>query len=335
MFSSRKLVRCALSLFAAALLLYSPHASALAGSPPPPPRLLLGAEHNLLQGDADAAAALLKSSLAAQPSNGAAHLLLCRVFLSEELASQAVSECQAALANGLARDSDAQDWTGRALGLAASRAGMLSGFKLALQVRDAFETAVALNPNSEAACHDLGEFYTSAPAVVGGGNDKALALAFRVQNTLPETAHRIRAMAAERDKDYGAAEREFQAEAAVAHRPGAIVDLAGFYRRRHDSARAVSTAAMTIAADHDFDSTLVEAGNILRDANQNALAVQAMRSYLAHGDKSDRAPAFQVHTLVAAILARSGDKAGARAEYQQALALASNYAPAQKGLGSL
>lgn len=302
---------------------------------PPVAHLLPGAERFLLQGRADDASAALKASLAAQPSNAAAHLLLCRVFLSEELADQAVTECQAALANGLANNSAAQDWTGRALGLRASHAGMLSGLKLALEVRDAFETAVALNPASEPACVDLGEYYTSAPGIVGGGNDKALALASRIEGTLPETAHRIRAMAAERDKDYSTAEREFQAEIAVAHRPGAIVDLAAFYHRRHDTAKAISTAQMTIAADPSEDAEVIEAASILDEVHQTAAAEQVMRSYLARGDQSDRAPAFRVRTMLGRMLAHAGDKTGARAEFEQALALASQYAPAQKGLGSL
>lgn len=324
-------------LFAAitsVIAFHAAHAAPLANQPPAA-RVLVTAENSLLQGRADDAAAALKASVAAQPSSAAAHLLLCRVYLAEELAPQAVAECQAALDHGLANDSTAEDWTGRALGLQASKAGMVSGLKLAFQVRNAFETAVALNPTSEAACVDLGEFYTTAPAIVGGGNDKALALASRIDTKLPEIAHRIRAMAAERDKDYASAEREFQAEIAVAHRPGAMIDLAAFYQRRHQRDKAISTAEMTIAADHDIDSTVIEAATLLNENHQFGPALQAMRSYLAHSEKSDKAPAFRVYTLLGAMQAKSGDKAGARADFQQALSLASAYAPAQKGLGSL
>ncbi len=295
----------------------------------------MGAESFLLQGRADDAAAALKASLSAQPSNAAAHLLLCRVYLAEELAPQAVAECQAALDHGLANDSAAQDWTGRALGLEASKAGIVSGLKLAFQVRNAFEAAVTLDPASEAACVDLGEYYTSAPSIVGGGTDKALALASRIESTLPETAHRIRAMAAEREKDYATAEHEFQAEIAVAHRPGAMIDLAAFYQRRHQHDKAISAAEMTIAADREIDSTVVDAATLLDENHQFGPAQQAMRNYLAHPEKSDKAPAFRVYTLLGAMQAKSGDKTGARADFQQALSLASAYAPAQKGLGSL
>ena len=296
---------------------------------------LANARRDLLDGRADAAASNLRLLIAGNPASGSAHLLLCRVWLSEGLATQAASECQAALANGLDKDSDAQDWTGRALGRQAEHAGMIAGLKLALQVKATFETAVALNPDSEAACVDLGEYYTTAPAIVGGGNTRALALAARIERTLPAVSHRIRAMAAERDKDLPTAETEFQAEAAVGHTPGALVDLASFYGRHNEDQKAIDTARQTIDADQNIDATVVEAAAVLDNAHQTQLAEETLRSYLARGEHSDTAPAFRVLTKLGSIQARAGDKSEARADFQQALALASQYGPAQKGLGAL
>ena len=319
-----------LPLCLAALLL--PNASYASA---PSSGVLGGAEKALLDGHADAAAETLQNLLATDPANGPAHLLLCRVWLSEALAAQAAAECQAALANGLARDSAAQDWTGRALGHQAEHAGMIAGLKLALQVRNALETAVNLDPGSEAACVDLGEYYTTAPAIVGGGKEKALALAARIEANLPAVSHRIRAMQAEKDKDLSTAEAEFQAEVEVGHTPGAMVDLAAFYARRHQSQKAIETARQTIAADRKLDATVVEAAGILDDERQTEAALQTLRAYLARGDRSDSAPACRAHTTLGNLLARRGEKTEARAEFEQALNLASHYAPAQKGLGAL
>ncbi len=47
---------------------------------------------------------------------------------------------------------------------------------LAKRARSEFEQAVNLDPHDGEALTDLGEFYSSAPGVVGGGNDKAQAL---------------------------------------------------------------------------------------------------------------------------------------------------------------
>lgn len=313
-----------------ALLLAETHAVAA-----PDAALLTTAEKALRTGHADAASGQLQGLLAAQPSNGLAHLLLCRVFLSEGLFGEAVTECQSALTNGLSRDSAAQDWAGRAEGRQAEHAGMFQGLKLAIQVHAAFESAVSLDARNEAACADLGEYYTEAPAIVGGGTGKALGLAGRIERPLPAVAHRIRAMMAERSKDSGTAEREFRAAVDATHSPGATVDLAAYYDRRHDRERALATAREALRADPQCDSNVVGAAGILDAQGETAEAAAALRSYLSHDAQSDAEPTFRVHTLLGSMLARSGDKAGARTEFTQALSLASRYAPAQKGLGAL
>ena len=288
-----------------------------------------------MTGHADLASGQLQGLLAAQPSNGRAHLLLCRVFLSEGLLGEAVAECQSALADGLGHDSAAQDWAGRAEGRQAEHAGMLQGLKLAIQVHSAFETAVALDPRNEAACADLGEYYTDAPAIVGGGTGKASALADRVERSLPAVAHRIRAMVAEKEKDFRTAEREFRAAADAAHVPGPLVDLAVFYDRRHDREQAVAAPREVLKADPQNDSNVVGAAGILDAQQESSQAAEALRGYLAHDAQSDSEPAFRVHTQLGSMLARSGEKEAARAEFTKALSLASRYAPAQKGLGAL
>ncbi len=134
------------------------------------------AEAALLQGRADDAIRLLQPQLAADPDNAPAHLLLCRVYLSEDLPDAAVPECDAAAARA-AGDSTTQLWLGRAYGAKASAANPIHAFELARKVRADFERAVQLNGNSGPALSDLGEFYVEAPAIVGGGLDKARALA--------------------------------------------------------------------------------------------------------------------------------------------------------------
>lgn len=292
-------------------------------------------EQDLLQGRADRAAMALQAVVQAEPQNGAAHLLLCRVYLSEEMGSEAAHECEAALKNGLDQNSSAQDWAGRAFGMQAEHAGPLAGLKLAGQVRTAFQTAHKLDGRSAPAANDLGEFYVSAPFVVGGGVDKALALADSIQGSLPEVAHRLRGLVAEKKSDYDAAEREFIAEANVTQSPGAWVDLATFYVRQNRPDKGLTAARRSIAVNRELDANVVDAGSTLNDVHQTAQAAEVLRGYLARGKKSDQAPAFRVHVLLGQLLAQAGDRTGARGEFQQALALASHYAPAKKGLGAL
>ena len=150
---------------------------------------------------------------------------------------------------------------------------------------------------------------------------------------LPQQAHRIRALAAEKRKDYSTAEREFQAAVDVAKRPDAIADLGGYYARHKQEDAAVETLKRCIAFDKARDPALVDAASILNEMHREPkLAALALQQYLAGNGKTDDAPAAKAHVLLGKTLASMGDAAGARIEFGKALELASNYPPAKKAL---
>jgi tetratricopeptide (TPR) repeat protein len=97
---------------------------------------------------------------------------------------------------------------------------------LAKRVRAEFEEAVRLNPRNAEALADLGEFYYTAPGVVGGGIDKAEGVAAQLDKIDPCARHELRGHIAEQRKDYGTAEREFK-QAIAARRIRPSVDDAG------------------------------------------------------------------------------------------------------------
>ena len=153
----------------------------------------------LQQGRVDEAAASLREMLAAHPGDAQAHQLLCRIYYAQDMADNAIHECQLAASSDPA-SSDNQMWLGRAYGFKASHANPLSALNLAIKVRIAFERAVQLDPENIHALSDLGEFYVDAPALIGGGLDKAQALAARMQPHFPSQAHRLLALIAEKKK---------------------------------------------------------------------------------------------------------------------------------------
>ena len=290
------------------------------------------AEHALLSGRTDESIAALQRILAANPTDGASYLLLCRGFFASDQIDKAIDACEIA-ARITPRDSDTQDRLGRAYGVKADHAGPIEGFKLARKVRAAFESAVELNPHNGPAVNDLSEYYVGAPSIVGGGLDKADALADRSLAALPQQAHRIRALAAEKRKDYTTAEREFQAAVHVANRTDACSDLGGFYARRHQEDSAVEVLKRCIASNKFKDASIVDAASILNEIHREPkLASQALQQYLAGNAKSDAAPAARVHVLLGNMLLGAGDTAGARIEFGKALELTSNYPPAKKAL---
>jgi tetratricopeptide (TPR) repeat protein len=293
------------------------------------------AEQSLTQGRVDETVAAARAFLQTNPQSGAAHLLLCRAYSTEEFIDQAVSECEAAAA--LQRDdSRTQDWMGRVYGIKADHASAFSAYSIAKKVRDAFEAAVRLNPRNGDAFDDLGSYYVQAPGIVGGGLDKAAALAGRGATLLPERARILRAGIAEKQKDYATAEREFRGAAQDSGRPDAWVDLGNYYVRRKQSDQAVAALRHAIELDKARDGSLAHAAEALMKLKaEPQMAIQALRSYLDGPSLSDSAPACKAHTDLGRLLAANGDKSAAKMEFQAALALASGYAPAKKELASL
>ena len=70
------------------------------------------------------------------------HQLLCRIYYAQDMADNAIHECELAVANAPS-SSDNQMWLGRAYGFKASHASPFTALRLAIKVRTAFERAVA------------------------------------------------------------------------------------------------------------------------------------------------------------------------------------------------
>jgi tetratricopeptide (TPR) repeat protein len=286
----------------------------------------------LQQGRVEEASAMLHQALTAQPDDARAHQLLCRVYYAQEMADDAIRECEQAAAKG-PNDSDTQVWLGRAYGMKASHASPFTAIGIAKKVHVAFEHAIEIDPGNVAALDDLGEFYVAAPSMVGGGLDKAEALAAKIQARFPAQSHRLLGMIAEKKKDLTTAESEFKAAVAAGKTPAAYINLGHFYQRHNQTDKVLATLQSGVDADLRKDASLVDAASILTGAHLSPqLAESLLREYLSSSAKSDAAPAFKVHLQLGKLLAQGGDSAGAHREYEAAIALAPNYAPARKAM---
>ncbi|GGG74074.1 tetratricopeptide repeat protein [Edaphobacter dinghuensis] len=286
----------------------------------------------LQQGRVDEAHTLLQTMLSAQPGNALAHQLLCRVYYAQEMEDAAIQECELAASQDPS-NSNTQMWLGRAYGMKASHANPLVAFGLARKVRYAFERAVQLDPENVQAMNDLGEFYVDAPAIVGGGLDKARALASRMQPQFSSQSHRLLALIASENKDMTTAEAEFQKAVLAGRTPSAYIDLGQFYQRQNQPDKALEALKAGIDADRRKDASLVDAASILTAMNRSPQTAESLlREYLSSPARSDDAPAFKVHVQLGNLLTHQGDPASAHREYAAAVALASNYAPARRSL---
>ena len=283
----------------------------------------------LNQGQVDEASDTLKDALSKQPHNSQAHQLLCRVYYAQDWGDAAVRECE--LATQDASSSANQMWLGRAYGLKASQANMLSAFGIAKKVHTAFERAVEIDATNVEAMSDLGQFYVNAPGIVGGGVDRAQELAGRLLPRSAARGHRLLGQIASKKNDPGTAESEFKAAIAAAKSPEAWIDLAIFYQTHGQPDKAVAALRSSIEANRQKNAALVDAASILSDLKREPeLAEKCLRDYLASSAKSEQAPAFKVHVQLGNLLKQRGDTEGAKAEYAAALAMASKFAPAIK-----
>ena len=287
----------------------------------------------LQAGQADRALALLNSLPSPAGDSAEAHNLRCRVFFTLEKFEAAKNECAQAVSLD-PQISSYHLWFGRALGEVADRANFLSAYSLAKRARAEFEQAVQLSPHNAEALADLGEFYSSAPGVVGGGLDKAANVAAQLDHVDPARAHELRAAIARENKDMAGAEQELkQAVAASAHPAFQWMRLASFYRkakRYEEMENAVQSGWTETQRDPHAAVALFNGASVLIKGNRNpALAIRMLQAYLASPAATEEAPAFTARVWLARLRAQSGDPEGARREKAEALALASEYKPAQ------
>jgi tetratricopeptide (TPR) repeat protein len=126
-------------------------------------------------------------------------------------------------------NSDYMDWLGRSYGKRAETANPLLAAGLASKARQAFERAVELDGTNRDALSDLFDYYLNAPGFLGGGYDKAVAVANKMAKIDPSEAYFAKAQLAQKHQEYEAAEQHLRQAVAVGpHEVGHLIALAKF-----------------------------------------------------------------------------------------------------------
>lgn len=167
-------------------------------------------------------------------------------------------------------------WLGRAYGRRAETSSPFTAPGWARKTRQAFEKAVELDPNNVEAANDLFEYYLEAPGFLGGGYDKAAALAGKIAARDPVEGHYANAKLAEKRKDTRGAEQQLRRAAELApQQVGRIIDLAKFLARhgRFQEAEQSFQQAARIAPNNpkllfERADTYIKAGRNLEEARQ-------------------------------------------------------------------
>ena len=258
--------------------------------------------------------------------------LLCRAYFALEDWNRAESSCRKAVALDPG-NSRFHLWLGRVYGEKADRANFLAAATLAGKVREEFERAVELDPKDVDARLDLAEFYLAAPAVVGGGEQKAREQAQYIATLNPAREHWVYARIAEQKKDAVTAEREYRQYIDLSQSDAeAWLNLALFLRRQKrfgEMEQALVKLSQSLMPKPDV---LVEAAEMLyRAGRKYPFATELLHRYLASGPV-EAAPAFKARYLLGLLLEKQGDRAGAADEYRASLSLARNFGTAQQAL---
>jgi tetratricopeptide (TPR) repeat protein len=120
-------------------------------------------------------------------------------------------------------------WLGRTYGRRAEIANPLTAPGYAAKARQNFERSVALDPSNREAVGDLFDYYLAAPGFLGGGANKAAALAAQVSQRDPAEGHYYHARLDEHRKEYDSAEQHLRTALELAPRQvGRVIALAKY-----------------------------------------------------------------------------------------------------------
>ncbi len=265
---------------------------------------------------APAIAALLK----ANPGSADAHILQARLLLQQGKGDDAVDAAGEAVDLAPA-NAQAHFWLGNAYGYQITRVGTLSQGFMAPKLRDAFERAIALDPNLHEARSSLMEYYLQAPAIVGGSVDKARAQAAELAKRDPPRGHYARGRLAMHDQQPELAATAYLAawEArpdSVAYRMAAGLAL----QETKQWDRAFGLYLAWTAEDAKAAGAWYQLGRTAALSGQRLdIGADALRRYLALPLLTGQPERHHAWFRLGQVQAKSGDKTAARASFQKAL----------------
>jgi len=146
--------------------------------------------------------------------------------------------------------SDNAMWLGRTWGRRAETSNPFFAPSYASKARQWLEKATELDPKNSDALADLFDYYLEAPGFLGGGYDKAQAVARQISAVDPAEGYFSRAKLAEKKNEYDAAEAQLRRAVEVAPREvGHVIALAKFLAKqgRSEESDAVFAKAERLA----------------------------------------------------------------------------------------
>jgi tetratricopeptide (TPR) repeat protein len=262
----------------------------------------------------------LQAAAVRDPRNGDVDLLLTKCYLELQQYEAAVQSAEKAVQINPA-SSLYHEWLGKAYGEKASRAPVFSAVGLARRTHKEFETAVQLDDKNFAARQALIEFDCSAPGLVGGGEEKAIPQIARLQQLDAAEGHYAVANCRRQQKDFSAADVEFQ-KALDSHPISVelIYDIGDYALKRSQAARLIEVADLgQTLAPSDLRGQFYRAAGLILKNEKLSEAQQLLENYLRAAPKRTGFPHYaKAHEWLGRLNENKGDKEAAAREYQAA-----------------
>jgi tetratricopeptide (TPR) repeat protein len=131
-------------------------------------------------------------------------------------------------------NSEIYHWLGRTYGRRAETGSVLTASGNASKARQFFERSVELDPKNQEAINDLFDYYLQAPGFLGGGLNKAEAVAERIGTLNPAEGHYAEAQIKDKLQEYSAAETHLRMASELSpHQVGRVLDIAKYLSKLH------------------------------------------------------------------------------------------------------
>jgi tetratricopeptide (TPR) repeat protein len=235
-------------------------------------------------------------------------------------------------------DSKFHQWLGRALGLQAAQNGIVSGALSVRRVKVELEKAIELDPLNLEARQDLAIMYRAAPGFLGGSKAKAAEQVSFIRRHDPALASQLDGDFLFTDKKYDAALAAYEESARLHPRPMIQVRISLVYQQKKDWTQAFAALDRALALDGNFPFALYQVG---RSAALSGYELErgenCLRTYIAMPvrEELENPSLAAAHFRLGNILEKKGDRAGARSEYETALAIDPKQKLAREALAKL
>ena len=274
-------------------------------------------------GDYDKASRYLQQAAAANPQNAEIHLLLAETYYETQQHDAAIASAEKAVAFE-PQNSRYHEWLGKAYGAKAEHAAWFSALSLARKTRKEFERAVELDERNFSARQALIEFDCSAPAIAGGGEDKARPEIAKLASLDVAEGHFAAGNCRRQKKDFAVADAEFTK--AIENHPKSadlIYDIADYAVKRGQLERLVAVADEgERAAPADPRGDFYHAVALVLEKDRLAEAERLLREYLQRAPVRNNFPRpSQAREWLGQLYEDQAKTQAAIREYEEALKL--------------